>query len=224
MWPVIVLAGLVVLYFSKILFFKKIFLIGDLYHYYALRALIVNAIKSAVSPIWTPYLLCGFPLMSNPECGMFDPINMALFYFLPPVTAFNTLICLYFLLAGLFTYLFCRSIRLDSFSSLFSAIIFIFGGAFGARLMHINMIMSMAFMPLTFLTINLFFKTRKIKFIFLSGLSMGFSFLPGNPQVAVYAAFASMCYFFFSAFFEKDEKRFSNLYRNLFPALLILKI
>lgn len=204
-WPIIVIATLILIYFYKIIFLNKIYLIGDLYYYYSIRVLISNSLKSLTFPFWTPYLNCGFPLMSNPEAGVFDPLNLLLLYLFKPHVAFNLLICLYFFMAGVFTFFFCRSMGLDKMSSLFSALVFIFGGAFSARLVHIPMIFSAAFLPLTFTVINLYFRHRQIKHIFLIGISMGMSFLPGHPQIAIYGIFASAIYFAFRAFTDIGE-------------------
>lgn len=221
--PIFILALLVCVYFFKIIFFKNIFLTGDLYYYYSLRAIISNSLQSFHLPIWTQYLNCGFPLMANPEAGMFDPLNIILLYFFDPVIAFNTLICCYFFMAGLFMFLFCRSLELDSYSSLFSAIVFIFGGAFAGRLIHITMICSATFLPLIFWTINLFFKKKKLKFIFLIGLEMGASFLPGHPQIAVYIILVAMFYFLYNAIFiEKINFKLDTVKKYGILIILIL--
>lgn len=224
-WPIIAIAVFILIYFYKIIFLKKIYLIGDLYYYYFVRVLIANDIKSLILPLWTPYLNCGFPLMANPEAGVFDPLNLLFFYLFNPPAAFNLLICVYFFMAGLFTFFFCRSLSLDRVPSLFSAIVFIFGGAFSARLIHAPMIFSAAFLPLTLLAINLYFKNRHIKYIFLTGISMGLSFLPGHPQIAIYGIFYSGVYFIFKVFtgIGKDQK-FKKFLIHLFLITIIFTI
>lgn len=222
-WPISTIALLIIIFFYKILFFKYIYLFGDLHYFYSIRHLISSALKSSYFPVWTKYLTCGFPLMANPEAGLFDPINILLLYFLKPTVAFNALICIYFFIAGLFTFLFCRSIGLDPFSSLFSAIVFIFGGAFMGQLVHISRIFTVSFMPLIFWTINLFFKKKSIKFIFLTGLGIGLSFLPGNPQIATYVIFSSLLYFLFNVYFElRNNFKISSVTIYIFLVAIIL--
>ncbi|MFH1655221.1 MAG: YfhO family protein [Candidatus Omnitrophota bacterium] len=221
-WPVGVIAVFNVIYFYKIIFLKKIYLIGDLYYYYFARVLVSNDLKNLIFPLWTNYLNCGFPLMANPEVGIFDPLNLLLLYLFNPHTAINILICAYFFMAGLFTFLFCRSLDLDRVSSLFSAIVFMFGGFFAGRLAHITMIFSATFLPLIFLFINLYFKNRQIRYIFLIGMSMGLSFLPGHPQIAIYGIFFSAIYFAFKAFRDISSSR--NYNKIIIYVLLLVLI
>lgn len=224
-FPVIVIFILVLAYFYKIIFQGYIFLFGDAYYYYSVRVLIYNSLKNFTLPFWTQYLNCGFPLMANPEAGVFDPLNILFLYFLGPIRGFNYLICAYFFMAAVFMFFYCRSLKLDSFSALFTAIIFTFGGAFLGRLVHLPMIFSASFMPLTFWMINLYFTNGHIKYIFLAGLAMGVSFLPGHPQIAVYAAMASIFYFLFQASAEiKKDFSVNKILKYLFLISVIVFI
>ncbi|MBU1124549.1 MAG: YfhO family protein [Candidatus Omnitrophica bacterium] len=194
------------IYFFRALFAGGMYLSGDLFYYYGMRVLAAADLSQGIFPLWTPTLNCGFPLAANPEAGLFDPLNILLLAFFSPPTAFILLLCAYFLIAGIGMVLLCRALGLDDLSSFCAAIVYIFGGAFSGRQVHAPMIFSAAFLPFTFLAITYFYKTLQIRYVFLAGIAIGASFLPGHPQIAIYSALFAGIYFAWNLFLRDTTK------------------
>ena len=97
--------------------------------------------------LWMPNLFCGFYLHGEGQAGMAHPLHLALYGFLPLLTAFNLeLLANYlFMLPGM--YLFLRRWRLPAFASLFGAMVFTFSGFNLLHFLHLNLVGVVAHIP-----------------------------------------------------------------------------
>ena len=127
--PPLFLLLLVLFAFYKIATFQKFPAGNDIRDlFYPRKVFYAEQIKNFSLPLWTSYINNGFPLHSQSQTGIFYPINLLLYFFLPTHIAFNLNIVLHFFLAGIFTYLYARTIGLGELPSLVSSFIFVFNG------------------------------------------------------------------------------------------------
>lgn len=171
--------------------------------------------------LWEPRMSMGFPLMAEGQTGVFYPPNLLLSY-LPPFLALNLSIILAFLTAGIFTYLYTRSLGYSRYASLFCAVTFAFSAFFVTRLKHISMIVVSAWMPFLFWTIKKLFATQKILYAILASLGIAIQILAGHPEMAFFTIFITLIYFIHEAVDTKSIPLAlkSILYFTVIPLLL----
>src|SRR3990167_10395506 len=87
----------------------------------------MSQIKSGMLPLWNPLMFNGYPLMANFQSAVFNPFNV-FFLLARPAVAWSWYIAFQPFLAGLFTYLLLRYLRLSVWPALFGAIAFAFSG------------------------------------------------------------------------------------------------
>jgi hypothetical protein len=81
---------------------------------------------SAILPLWNPYMAAGTPLAADTTTGVFSPFRLLI---LTPYT-YDAVFLLRIWLAGVFTLLFLRKLKLGPLSCLSGAIFYMLSGAF----------------------------------------------------------------------------------------------
>lgn len=228
---VILLFVLLMIFFWRAITLQGIFITGDLAasdimdYNYPMRNFLRQSLKTGIPPLWNPYIFCGFPSHAEGQGGFFYPLNLLLFYLLPSYVAYNYSVILTFFLAGLFTYIYARAIKLSRFSSLLAGVIFMFSGFFVSRLKHINMINSACWLPLLFFLIEKYFQTKKIRYPVLTGIVWGVQILAGHFEIAYYSILGMGCYLLFKLYtVYKKEKKIRIIPKNLAIFILIVLI
>ncbi|ACL17474.1 YfhO family protein [Methanosphaerula palustris] len=189
----------------SLVFFYKIFLHSDqiifpakdvIAQYSFWRSFFAtNILNGSGLPLWNPYVFSGTPFIGNPLSSMFYPISW-FFVCFNPDTLFGYLFLLDIFLIGAFTYIYGRTINLDKYSALISAVIFMFCGAITPRIFagHLANLDAIVWFPLALIFIEQTFKRSRIVYSFLAGIALGLMFLTGNIQFALYGAFTALLY------------------------------
>jgi len=167
-----------------------------------------TSFKSGQLPLWNPYTFSGQPLLANVQSGVFYPLNIFYLLFNSKV-AWIMLVVSQPILASLFCYVFCRSLKISRIGSTFSASAFIFTSYIITWLENVNIISSYLFLPITLLACQKFFETHKHRYIALSILALSLSFLAGHPQTAIYIYLTFCAFWLFKWFFQ--ERRLINV-------------
>jgi hypothetical protein len=115
--------------------------------YYPLAHWVSQQLQSGVFPLWLPGIFTGYPIFADGELGLAYLPQVALLYLLPAPLAMVWLRVLHVFLAGLFTYLFLRTLRLDPLPSLGGALVFAFGSFLSAQMHHENVVRSAVWLP-----------------------------------------------------------------------------
>jgi hypothetical protein len=188
-----ILAGLTLL-FSSLLFFYDIlgkrFLLTerDLTPYFIPpRFFWVESIKRGDFPLWNPYQFSGHPFFANPQYGILYPLN-GLFFLFPFDVAFNAIIILHFFLAGLFTYLLLKDLRVNSTGALISGLIFMLSGYLLSVHSLLTILLSSTWTPLIVLFFRRAINRQGLKDEILTALLVTISFLGGGIEI-VYGNF-----------------------------------
>lgn len=174
---------------------------------YPWKHLVINLWKSGQWPLWNPYNFSGSPLLANYQSAVFHPFNF-LFFLLPEVDAWSFLILLQPLLAGLFTYLFCRELKLSQEASLLSSIAFMFCGFITTWMAYGTMAYALLWLPLILYGIQKsFYKISAFSLILIS-FSLAASLFSGHFQISLYVLLASLGFLLFKLIVTRQIKVF----------------
>lgn len=221
---------LTIIFFREILIGQKIFITPDfgrsdiLHLNYPIKFFLSESLKNGEWPLWNPYNANGYPQLAEGQMGTFNPENLIIFGLLPMPLAFNIGLALIFFQAGIFTFLFARSIGLSRSASLFSAIAFSYSGVFVTHIVHFNLIQTLSFFPLQLYLAELFFQKRKLHLLLLLSTVTAIQILSGFYQVAVYAMIAVIIYLLFKVWVQKATKTKKIIILFLFALTLTLSL
>ena len=165
----------------------------------------IETLKNAVLPLWNPYNFSGSPHLENYQSSVFSVFNF-LFFILPFVKAWSLFILLQPLFAGLFTYLFCRKIKISPFSSLISALSFAFGGFMAVWLEYGTLGWALVWLPLVLYSLESYWSNKKIIYQILITLGLSASFLSGHIQISLYVFGFSVLYCLWQFYKKRIDK------------------
>src|SRR5258706_13973919 len=128
------IAAFFVFFFPRVLFGDRFIIAGDAYYYsYPLRTVAWRMIRHGELPLWTPYILSGYPLLSMAQLGLAYPLTWG-YLFLPGHVAEQIYVLAPFLVAPLFTYAYLRELSRSPLASLLGALTFSYGGMMASPL------------------------------------------------------------------------------------------
>ena len=137
--PPIILAGIVLVFFSPYLDSRNIPYVGDftgsdlIELNLPFRFLVAQSFRQGTVPLWTNLIANGFPLLAEGQAGIFYPFNFLIFTWLSFATGVNISLMVNFFLGSLFCYWYCRSLKISLPGSLLAAVAFGFSGFFVSR-------------------------------------------------------------------------------------------
>lgn len=169
-------------------------------------------------PFWNPYIYSGHPLLGNPQAGIFYPLNV-IFFLVDSDYAFNIIFIINVILAGIFMYLFARSIRINDFGSLVAAISFMFSAVFIERIYagHLLILDNIVWLPLALYMIEMVFQKKNFMYGFLLSIPISFSIFSGHLQFTLYSLLAMAFYTLFKLVTEKKI-----MSRSVFAAISVV--
>ncbi len=229
--PFIILFFLIFLPFSGVLLGSRFFPdTGMVYNdmtsfYFSLKDWYKNQITAGQFPFWTNLVGNGYPVFAEGEIGALYPLNLLLYFFLPTLLAFNLNIFFHFLLAAVFTYLFCRiSLKLSFFASLIAGLTYSLSGFFFARISYVHMIFIAAYFPLNLLLTERIVSLGKYKFAFLLAIIFSLQILAGYTEIAFYCFVLTMFYFILLLLTQKSAKKEKTVFLFCLSFLLAFLI
>ena len=232
-WPLIVITFVIFIFFIKLFIpHQAIFVTPDYGRSDAWHLSIANKyyyaqeLKKNRLPIWNPAVGTGFPTLAEGQTGIFFIPNLILFRSLPFVLAYNLNLVLAFILAAFGVYLFCRSLNLNKFASLYGGIIFALGGFFMVHIPHLHLIQTAAMLPWLFWAANEFLNNQKVLYLLFLSLILSQQIFAGFPQITAYGLFSLSIYVILQNFFKnkKGLKSFMIINLSIILGLLIATI
>lgn len=187
---------------------------------YPWRHFTIEIWKNKEIPLWNPYSFSGTPHLANYQSAVFSPLNI-LFFLFSFIDAWSFLVLLQFLLAGLFAYIFARSLKIEKAASLVSSISFMFCGFIVAWSGYATLGYAILFLPLSLFAIEKYFQTRKIFFLILLTLSIPFAFFSGHFQISLYFLAFIIFYLVYKFFVNKDLDSSFRILLSIFIGLLL---
>ena len=206
-WPFLVITVITLAFFFRLfypetgLFTTPDFGLSDILHFnYPLRFTLASFLKNGKLPLWVSSIGGGFPLFATGQTGAGNIIVFLTTILFSPAVGFNLTYLFAFLLMGISTYLFARLWNLSKIASLFTAIIFSYCGSNITHFAHTDHLLTVAFVPLVFYTLEQALRKDSARWWVFFALSASQCLLAGNANAAVYGFFALGIYFVWRVF------------------------
>lgn len=152
-----------------------------------------QALQNGEFPWWDPYSHGGRPLLTEAHTATTDPIRLAMYRFLPFVTAYNWTRIIQSLFTGLGMFFLLRTLKFSSFTTILGALTFQFCGLQAVHFYPENVPNSLAYYPILWAIIHRFLKARPWLAVGLGGLCCAAIILAGNQQSQAYVVLILGC-------------------------------
>src|SRR5450432_4230704 len=116
------------------------------YHYSTLKYF-ADSIVAGHLPAWTPYLFSGFPFLSDPQTGVWYPLNWPLFLNGVTPGAIEASLAAHCLLAAFGTYFLAMRFLPSHYAAVLAAMFYAFSGFFAAHSSHLGSFQTAALLP-----------------------------------------------------------------------------
>ena len=158
-------------------------------------------------PQWDPYVFGGMPFAANPTFGDTFYPTFLLRLVLPPDLVFSLSLALHFALAGLFTYLLLRAMKLEWGAAFVGGAAYMFTGMLLSLVTagHDGKIYVSALLPLAFLFLYRGVTRGDWRSYLGFGAVVGLSLASPQVQLAYYALMADGFFWLFLVFFSKER-------------------
>ncbi len=168
----------------------------------------INSWKNLTIPLWNPYSFSGNPHLANYQSGVFSITNL-LFIF---NFNFSWGLSILFqpLLAGIFTYLFLKSLKISEEGSLLGSLSFMFSGFIVTWMSWGTLSLAISFLPLALFAIEKYFEKDSLRYLTILYFSIPLSFFSGHFQISIYLLGFIILYIFFKFYETKNKKNTIN--------------
>ncbi|KPJ58206.1 MAG: hypothetical protein AMS15_08980 [Planctomycetes bacterium DG_23] len=179
---ILLLAGLVGIFFWPLLCGKEVFYFGDfLGFFYPLRHYAAERIRSLEIPLWNPHILCGTPFLATWHSACFYPLSI-IYYLLPFSIGFHIFIVVHIFLGALFMYLLARNWLKNDLCALVAAAAFAFSGYLISVTDYVNTLSSIVWIPLVLVLFEKALETRRWRYAVWAGIAFAVQVLAGGPE------------------------------------------
>ncbi len=169
------------------------------------KKLTIESLFKGQVPLWNPYSFSGTPHLANYQSSPFSATNI--FYFIFNFNlAWAIAVLIQPLLAGIFTYLFAKSLKRSEIGSSLSAVSFMFCGFITTWMSYTTLALAICFLPLALFAIEKYNITKKYRFLLLLTISFPLSFFSGHFQTSIYLSLFIFAYIIFKFIDTKDKK------------------
>lgn len=195
--------------------------------YYPLAQWLGQQLRAGAYPLWLPHIFTGYPIFADGELGLAYLPHVALLYLLPVAEALVWLRVLHVFLAGAFTHLYLRTMRVEPLPALGGALVFAFGSFVSAQMHHENVVRSAVWLPAVLTCAErALFRVPRSAFVWtgLGALAFAQSALGLHVQPVLMLALALGAYALFRAFMpsHNTERATRNAYVPLVTAAAIV--
>jgi len=157
------------------------------YHSEPLKALLHESLRAGRLPLWSPYLMMGYPVAAEGQIGAFYPVALLISWVLPSPGAINYLAAFHLLLAGIGMFLLARRLGVSPFGAWLAAVVFSFSGYLFAHIHHVSLICASAWVPLILLFVERAWQADPIRNGVLAALALAACALSGHPQTLFFS-------------------------------------
>jgi hypothetical protein len=179
--PLMLLAGLTLMFFYQLAFTDLILARGDTFAYFYPYWHLRDALLAGGDlPSWSPTLFMGVPLLANAQLGTLYPPNwLTLAATAPDSIRIQIILHTFWAAAGAFAL--ARQQGLSISAGIVTAAVFAFGGHVGAHVEQINQLQGLAWMPWLFYLLGQTM-TQPRRFLPAFGVAWGLQLLCGHTQ------------------------------------------
>ena len=173
---------------------------------YPWKMLTIETWKNGQIPLWNPYSFSGTAHAANYQSAVFSPFNI-LFFLLPFIHAWSMTVLLQPVLAGLFMFMFLKSLGCRNSSSLIGSIGFMFSGFLVCWMAYGTIGYALLFLPLILVGIKKTYASKSLFGYMLIPLGIALSFLSGHFQISFYVLGLSVAYALYEGIQTKAKKK-----------------
>ncbi|NQU76726.1 MAG: YfhO family protein, partial [Planctomycetes bacterium] len=158
-------------------------------------------------PLWNPGIFGGLPYVAGMHGDIFYPTAW-LRLVLPTALAMNLGFVVHYVLAGFFTYLFLRKLKVSWVGSVVGALAYQLSGVIGSYVQpgHDGKLFVTTLLPLALLALVLAIRERRFEGYGLLALTVGLALLSPHPQMAQYMLIAAGLFALYLTFGEAAER------------------
>ena len=184
----LLLIGQPLVFFRKVLFFPQSHIPFDLQSFHLpLATYIARCTREGVLPFWDPYPYCGVPIHGDITAQLYYPFTWisillgnlsagrTLYYWIEWLVPFHMI------LAGAFTFLLLRQLRVAALPALFGGTVYQLGGFFASQTQHLGAVCCGAWLPLTLLCILKLRDRITARWVAILAVSTALAILAGFP-------------------------------------------
>lgn len=172
---------------------------------YPWKFLVIDTYKNFQIPLWNPYSFSGTPFLANYQSAVFTPLNIG-FFIVPFIDWWGLLILLQPLLAGVFTYIYARSIKVSKTGGLVSSVSFMFCGFITSWMAYGTLAYAILYLPLALFAVEKYFASKQSRYLFLLASTIPLSFFSGHFQISLYFLIFLGAYIAFKIYLMKSLK------------------
>ncbi len=173
--------------------------------FYPARFFAVKSLAGGTFPLWNPYILSGHPFFASYQTAMLYPLNLLMVgayaaagadFSLKAQCAF---VVFHFFLAGVFTYILGRELKIGRAGSTVAAVTYMFCGFMVAHAGHMNQLSAAAWIPLIFFLFYRCLDRRRLAYAVAAGVVTAVALLAGHLQSIFYLCIFLLLYVVFTA-------------------------
>lgn len=192
-------------------------IIGQIYPW---RYFAIETLKSGQIPFWNPYSFSGTPHLANYQSAVLNPLNIGFFIFSFSFW-WSILILLQPFLAGLFTYLFVKSLKKSEFAAAISSISFMFCGFITSWMEYGTLAYAILYLPLALYSTEKYLERNQYRYLLLLAITFPFSFFSGHFQISLYFLLFVVAYVVFKYIQLRNLRDICNLLFTILFGILL---
>jgi len=201
-WKAVALyAGMVVLFFWKIIFGGAWLWEDMMYFSYPVRVFAATSMAMGHLPLWNPYTFCGMPFLADIQTTvLYLPcVALALFVRDGALSFYwlELMVIAHYVLAGWTMYLLASSLDLRRVPALFAGAAYMLSGFMITHAIHQQIITMVAWFPLILMLFRTALTGKRWHPAFLCAIVLGHSTFAGYPQLSLYFHAFLFAYFLF---------------------------
>ena len=180
--------------------------VDEVREFYPLLDFTYNSFRSGQIPLWNPYNFSGYSHIGNWASGVFYPLHLSILILNKPFVLILLKLSAS-VLAGFFTYLYLKALKLSEISSYFGAFAFALSATMQIWDAEIwQSAHAFLWFPLALFSIEKIIREGKMQFVLLLGFSIAMSIMAGYIQPTIYLLLISLIYFIFRILIEKKKE------------------
>ncbi len=163
------------------------------FSYYPRRVFATRMIREGKVPFWNPHQFGGTPFLATFQTMVFYPVNIPL-YALDPATQMDLFIWVHFLIAGVFTYLLGRKLKMSPPAAVVTALTYTFCGFMVTRYGQPTFISTASWLPAVLFFGEHLIERPGFRRLGLLCLALSLCILAGFPQLVMIVIYSLMAY------------------------------
>jgi hypothetical protein len=149
---------------------------------------------------WNPYIQGGTFSFADIGWQAFYPPGLVIMRVFPNPFGYNLLLLLHYSMAGYFTFLFLRALRMSRISSFVGGLTFMFCGFLTAHKGHHSMMMTASYLPVVLYFLETAIRSRSRARLPLAAMAFGLCILADYTAVSMYIGMVTFPYLLFRVF------------------------